>query len=72
MSLLVDIILLVTLPIVALITVGYGVQAKVPEARKVLSYVYSNVVLPCFMIHFLSTSSLPLSEMWPIVWFTVL
>jgi malate permease and related proteins len=72
MKLLADIILLVTLPILALIAVGYGVQSKVPEARKVLSYVYSNVVLPCFMIHFLSTSRLPLSEMLPVVWFTVL
>ena len=72
MKLLADIFLVVTLPIIALIAVGYGVQTRVPEARKVLSYVYTNVVLPCFMVYFLSTTTLPLTALWPVVWFTVL
>src|SRR5580704_15372747 len=72
MKLLLDIFLLVTLPIVALIAVGYGVQARLPEARKVLGYVYTNVVLPCFMVYFLSTTTLPLTTLWPVVWFTIL
>jgi predicted permease len=71
MKLLADIFLVVTLPIIALIAVGYGVQMRVPEARKVLSYVYTNVVLPCFMVYFLSTTTLPLTALWPVVWFTV-
>jgi hypothetical protein len=71
MKLLADIFLGVTLPIIALIAVGYGVQMRVPEARKVLSYVYTNVVLPCFMVYFLSTTTLPLTAFWPVVWFTV-
>ena len=72
MKLLADIFLVVTLPIIALIAVGYGVQMRVPEARKTLSYVYTNVVLPCFMVYFLSTTTLPLTALWPVVWFTVL
>jgi predicted permease len=72
MKLLADIFLVVTLPIIALIAVGYGVQMRLPEARKVLSYVYTNVVLPCFMVYFLSTTTLPLTALWPVVWFTVL
>src|SRR5579863_2498632 len=72
MKLLIDILLVVTLPIVALIAVGYGVQMRLPEARKVLSYIYTNVVLPSFMVYFLSTTTLPLTALWPVVWFTVL
>ena len=72
MKLLADIFLVVTLPIIALIAVGYGVQMRVPEARKTLSYIYTNVVLPCFMVYFLSTTTLPLTALWPVVWFTVL
>jgi malate permease and related proteins len=72
MKLLIDIFLVVTLPIIALIVVGYGVQTRLPEARKVLSYVYTNVVLPSFMIYFISTTTLPLDALWPVVWFTVL
>jgi malate permease and related proteins len=71
MKLLADIFLVVTLPIIALIAVGYGVQMRVPEARKTLSYVYTNVVLPSFMVYFLSTTTLPLTALWPVVWFTV-
>jgi predicted permease len=72
MKLLADIFLVVTLPIIALIAVGYGVQMRLPEARKVLSYIYTNVVLPCFMVYFLSTTTLPLTALWPVVWFTIL
>jgi malate permease and related proteins len=72
MKLLADIFLVVTLPIIALIVIGYGVQARVPEARKALSYVYTNVVLPSFMVYFLSTTTLPLTALWPVVWFTIL
>jgi malate permease and related proteins len=72
MKLLADIFLVVTLPIIALILVGYGVQVRVPEARKALSYVYTNVVLPSFMVYFLSTTTLPLTALWPVVWFTIL
>jgi predicted permease len=72
MTLLIDIALVVTLPIVVLIAIGYAVQARMPEARKVLSYVYANVVLPCFMVFFISTTTLPLTELWPVVWFTII
>ena len=72
MKLLADIFLVVTLPIISLIAVGYAVQMRVPEARKTLSYVYTNVVLPCFMVYFLSTTTLPLTALWPVVWFTLL
>lgn len=72
MSLLLDVFVVVTLPIVALIVIGYLVQRRVDEARTVLSFVYANVVLPAFMVHFLSTLSMPLADMWPVVWFTLL
>jgi predicted permease len=28
--------------------------------------------LPCFMVYFLSTTTLPLTALWPVVWFTLL
>ncbi len=72
MSLLFSIFVLVTLPIIILIAIGWVVQHHLPEARKVLAFVYANVVLPAFMIHFISTSTLPLTAMWPVVGFTFL
>ena len=67
MLLLADIFVVVTLPIIAMIAIGYWVQGRMPESRKVLTFVYANITLPAFMVHFISTTTLPLSAMWPVV-----
>lgn len=71
MQLLFDVFVVVTLPLIVLIGVGYTVQAQVPEATRALNFIHANVVLPAFMVHFISTSSASLAGMWPVVAFTV-
>jgi predicted permease len=71
MSFLIDVFVVVTLPLILLIGVGYAVQAQVPEATRALNFIHANVVLPAFMVHFISTSSVSLAGMWPVVAFTV-
>ena len=71
MPFLLDVFVVVTLPLILLIGVGYAVQAQVPEATRALNFIHANVVLPAFMVHFISTSSVSLAGMWPVVAFTV-
>jgi predicted permease len=71
MQLLFDVFVVVTLPLIALIGVGYVVQAQVPEATRALNFIHANVVLPAFMVHFISTSSVSLAGMWPVIAFTI-
>jgi predicted permease len=71
MSLLFDVFVIVTLPLILLIGVGYAVQIQVPETTRALNFIHANVVLPAFMVHFISTSAVSLAGMWPVVTFTV-
>jgi predicted permease len=72
MKLLLDVVVIVTLPLIVLILVGYAVQRRLPEATKALNFLHTNVVLPCFLIHFISTSSIALAATAPIIWFTII
>jgi predicted permease len=72
MQFLLDVFVVVTLPLIVLITVGYAVQKRLPEATKALNFLHTNIVLPCFLIHFISTSTIALATTWPVIWFTIL
>lgn len=71
MSVLLDVLLKVTLPIIALVAVGYVLQGRLKLDVSGLNRLQVFVVLPCFLIHFLSTASQPISAVWPTVVFTV-
>jgi len=62
----------VTLPIVALVGLGFGAQWKlrldVPSLNRLLVF----VIMPAFLIHFLSSACQPISELWPTIYFTAI
>lgn len=70
MQLFTDILMNVTLPIVALVGLGFGAQRKlkldVPSLNRLLVF----VIMPAFLIHFLSSARQPISELWPTIYFT--
>jgi predicted permease len=67
-----DILMNVTLPIVALVGLGFGAQWKlrldVPSLNRLLVF----VIMPAFLIHFLSSARQPISELWPTIYFTAI
>lgn len=72
MALFAEILTTVTLPIVLLLALGWFVQWRLKLDLATLTRLLVNVVLPCALLHFLTTAELPLAEVWPTVWFTVL
>ncbi len=72
MQLFTDILMNVTLPIVALVGLGFGAQRKlrldVPSLNRLLVF----VIMPAFLIHFLSSARQPISELWPTIYFTAI
>lgn len=72
MQLFTDILMNVTLPIVALVGLGFGAQWKlrldVPSLNRLLVF----VIMPAFLIHFLSSACQPISELWPTIYFTAI
>jgi len=71
-SLFIEILTTVTLPIVVLMALGWLVQRRLSLNVRTLSRLLLNVILPCALFHFLTSAELPLSDAWPAVWFTVL
>ncbi len=71
-SLFVEILTQVTLPIVAVMALGWLTQPVLDFDIGTLTRLQIYVILPCFLIHFLSTADLPLMAVWPTAWFTVL
>ncbi len=71
MDLFIDIAINVTLPIVSIAALGYLMQSRinldVPSMNRLLMF----VIMPCFLIHFLSSARQPVSEIWPVAYFTV-
>src|SRR5690606_2423073 len=51
---------------------GWFVQWRLKLDLGTLTRLLINVVLPCALLHFITTAELPLAEVWPTVWFTVL
>lgn len=71
MSLFLDILLRVTLPIVALIVVGGVLQPRLKLDVASLNRVQVYVVMPCFLMHHLSTAAQPIAAVLPTVMFSV-
>lgn len=72
MQLFTDILMNVTLPIVALVGLGFGAQRRlkldVPSLNRLMVF----VIMPAFLIHFLSSARQPISELWPTIYFTAI
>lgn len=64
MELFIDILTRVTLPIIALAALGYGLQSWLKLDVGTLTRLQVNVVMPAFLIHFLSTGRQPLDVVW--------
>ena len=64
MDLFVDILTRVTLPIIALAALGYGLQSWLKLDIATLTRLQVNVVMPAFLVHFLSTGKQPLDIVW--------
>lgn len=72
MALFLDILLQVTLPIIALVGLGWGTQRRLALDVASLNRLLVYVVMPCFLVHHLSASSQPISEVWPTIYFTLI
>lgn len=69
MDLFSDILTRVTLPIVALVALGWLLQGRLKLDIATLNRIQVYVVMPAFLIHFLSSGKQPLSVIWPVVYF---
>lgn len=69
LSLFVDILTKVTLPIIALIVIGYLLQGRLKLDVPTLNRIQVYVVMPAFLIHFLSAGKQPISVVWPVFYF---
>ncbi|MEZ5853601.1 MAG: AEC family transporter [Hyphomicrobiaceae bacterium] len=71
MALFIDILTKVTLPIMVLIALGYGLQSRLKLDVASLNRLQVYVVMPAFFIHFLSAGRQPISVVWPVVYFGI-
>ncbi len=71
MDLFLDILMKITLPIVALSALGYLVQGRLKLDVGSLNRLQVYIILPAFLVHFLSSGSQPLSVVWPTAYFWV-
>jgi predicted permease len=69
MALFLDILTKVTLPIITLVVLGYVLQPRLKLDIGTLNRVQVYVVMPAFLVHFLSTGKQPLSVVWPVFYF---
>jgi len=69
MELFQDILTKVTLPIITLVLIGYVVQPRLKLDIGTLNRVQVYVVMPAFLVHFLSSGSQPISVVWPVIYF---
>lgn len=72
MQLFLDILTGITLPILGLVALGYGVQRRLSFDVSTLTRMQVYVLLPGALIYFPSAAKLPLDAAWPILWFTLL
>ncbi|HRD78584.1 MAG TPA: AEC family transporter, partial [Hyphomicrobiaceae bacterium] len=71
MTLFIDILTKVTLPIIALFALGYLLQPRLKLDVATLNRVQVYVVMPAFLVHFLSSGKQPLSIIWPVAYFGI-
>jgi predicted permease len=66
MDLFIDILSKVTLPIIALVAIGWLLQGRLKLDVGSLNRLQMYVVMPAFLIHFLASGKQPLSAIWPV------
>ncbi len=71
MALFVEILTGVTLPIIAVITLGWLLQPKLKLDVASLNRVQVYVVMPAFLVHFLASGKQPIAVVWPVAYFGV-
>ena len=71
MALFIDILTKVTLPIIALVALGYVLQGKLKLDIGTLNRLQVYVVMPAFLVHFLATGKQPISVVWPVFYFGI-
>lgn len=71
MALFLDILLKVTLPIIALVGLGWVAQRWLRLDVASLNRLLVFVAMPCFLVHYLSTATQPISQVWPTIYFTI-
>ncbi len=71
MTLFLDILLRITLPIVALAAIGWVVQGRLKFDIGTLNRLQMYIVLPAFLVHYLSSGTQPLAVVWPTAYFWV-
>lgn len=72
MALILDILIKVTLPIVALVALGWLLQPRLQLDIGSLNRLQVYVVMPAFFVHFLSAGRQPLSVVWPVLAFGII
>jgi hypothetical protein len=71
MSLFLDILTMVTLPIIALVALGFLLQPRLKLDVGSLNRLQVYVVMPAFFVHYLSSGRQPISVVWPVVYFGI-
>jgi predicted permease len=71
MLLFIDILTKVTLPIITLVVLGYLLQPRLKLDVGTLNRVQVYVVMPAFLVHFLSSGTQPLDVIWPVAYFGI-
>ena len=72
MALFLDILTRVTLPIMALVALGWLLQPRLKLDVGTLNRLQVCVVMPAFFVHFLSAGRQPISVVWPVMAFGVI
>jgi len=67
-----DILTRITLPVLAMVALGWIAQIRLGLDLETLSRLTVNVILPAALVHFLTSAEIPLIEVWPTAWFMVL
>ncbi len=71
LQLFLDIFTSITLPILVLVALGYGLQKLIAFDLETLTKLQVYVLIPCAIVHFLVSARLPLGDAVPSAWFTV-
>jgi malate permease and related proteins len=71
LQLFIDILTGITLPILTLVAVGYGVQRRYAFDVATLTRMQVYVLIPGALVYFPSAAKLPLETVWPILWLSL-
>jgi malate permease and related proteins len=71
LNLFIDIAVNVTLPIVSIAALGYLMQARIKLDVASINRLLVYVIMPCFLLHFFASAKQPVSEIWPVAYFTL-